>query len=79
VLIGGLWGQLAQKLAGETNIQICRYCNSPFVMGPGPAGILTPRSAATSTKSDILVQRGPKERTANSYWLLQLIAVQARQ
>jgi hypothetical protein len=35
VLIGGLWWQLAQKLSGETNIQICRYCNSPFETGPG--------------------------------------------
>ena len=34
-LIGGLWWQLAQKLSGETNIQICRYCNSPFETGPG--------------------------------------------
>jgi hypothetical protein len=34
-LIGGLWWQLAQKLSGETNIQICRYCNAPFETGPG--------------------------------------------
>jgi hypothetical protein len=34
-LIGGLWWQLAQKLSGETNIQMCRYCNSPFETGPG--------------------------------------------
>jgi hypothetical protein len=34
-LIGGLWWQLAQKLSGETNIQICRYCNTPFEAGPG--------------------------------------------
>jgi hypothetical protein len=34
-LIGGLWWQLAQKLSGETNIQICRYCSAPFETGPG--------------------------------------------
>jgi hypothetical protein len=34
-LIGGLWWQLAQKLSGETNIQICRHCNIPFETGPG--------------------------------------------
>jgi hypothetical protein len=34
-LIGGLWWQLAKKLSGETNIQFCRYCNSPFETGPG--------------------------------------------
>jgi hypothetical protein len=34
-LLGGLWWQLAQKLSGETTIQSCRYCSTPFETGPG--------------------------------------------
>lgn len=34
-LIGGLWWQLAQKLSGETSIQVCRHCHAFFETGPG--------------------------------------------
>lgn len=34
-LIGGLWWQLAQKLSGETSIQVCRHCDAFFETGPG--------------------------------------------
>jgi hypothetical protein len=34
-LIGALWWQLGQKLAGSTNIQTCRHCSALFETGPG--------------------------------------------